>query len=165
MSISVYDRYLTSKQVDERIDDLEYEINELTDIEEEIESHEDYFDFDDVDCDDDDYDEAYEDAKAVDLAKLEARRDDLREELASEIEELKMWEDMRDDNCGIAWCGGITFIHEDAFEDYIREECRESGCFGDDFPWWIAVDWEATADNRKSDYSVTEVGGETYYHV
>ncbi len=164
MSIDIGTSYLYSSEIDSRIDELEDGLTELTDIKEEIENHKDYFTFDDVDYDDDDYDEAYEAAKAVDLAKLETRRDELKEELASEIEELKMLEEVRDDVCGIAWRCGITFVHEDSFKDYIKDLCEECGYISNDFPWWIAVDWEATADNHKSDYSVTEVGGETYYY-
>lgn len=52
-------------------------------------------------------------------------------------------------------------IHEDEFEEYVMELVDE--LYGE-IPHWITVDWEATADNVKMDYTVVELENETYYY-
>ena len=58
---------------------------------------------------------------------------------------------------------GCTLIEEDDFEDYVRELLVDIGCIPEDFPNWIEIDWEATSENVKQDYSELEYKGETYY--
>lgn len=57
------------------------------------------------------------------------------------------------------WGDGVTLIREDYFVDYCREDC---GYLPKDLPWWIAIDWDKTADNMRGDYTEIEVGGYTY---
>lgn len=59
---------------------------------------------------------------------------------------------------------GVTLIHEDDFDDYARELVEECGYITRDFPSWIEIDWLATADNVKLDYSSIEFEGETYLY-
>ena len=54
-------------------------------------------------------------------------------------------------------------IEEDDFEDYVRELLVDCGYISKDFPYWIEIDWEATSENVKQDYSELEYKGETYY--
>ena len=56
----------------------------------------------------------------------------------------------------------VQLIHEDDFEEYTEELCKDCGYISDDFPWWIKIDWEATADNVKMDYTSVDFEGESY---
>lgn len=59
---------------------------------------------------------------------------------------------------------GVTLIHEDDFDDYARELVEDCGYITRDFPSWIEIDWLATADNVKLDYSSIEFEGEKYLY-
>jgi hypothetical protein len=50
-------------------------------------------------------------------------------------------------------------IHEDNFIDAMRELCEDIG----DLPDYIVIDWEATAENLRADYTSVEFEGSTYY--
>lgn len=59
---------------------------------------------------------------------------------------------------------GFPLIPEGDFTDYARELCEEIGDIPKNFPSYIVIDWDATADNLKADYStITLDGGEYYY--
>ena len=58
---------------------------------------------------------------------------------------------------------GCTLISEDDFEDHVRELLVDCGYIPKDLPYWIEIDWKATAENVKQDYSVLEYKGGTYY--
>ena len=66
---------------------------------------------------------------------------------------------------GIAsdWSYGETLIRESYWEDYCRELVSDIGDLPRDFPSYIVIDWEATAENLLTDYSSVEFDGETYY--
>jgi hypothetical protein len=55
---------------------------------------------------------------------------------------------------------GATFIREDYFEEYVKDMLEQLGV---DVPGWVAVDWTATADNVRVDYTAVEFDGDTYY--
>ena len=46
----------------------------------------------------------------------------------------------------------------------LRLGLKGCGYISDDFPSWIEIDWEATAENVKQDYSELEYEGETYFY-
>ena len=58
---------------------------------------------------------------------------------------------------------GCTLIEEDDFEDYVKDMLIDCGYISKDFPTWIEIDWEATAENVRQDYSELEYKGDTYY--
>ena len=60
------------------------------------------------------------------------------------------------------WEYGATLIREDCFVDYCAQELEDCGYLPKDLPWWIAIDWDKTADNMRGDYTEIEVGGYTY---
>lgn len=76
---------------------------------------------------------------------------------ASEIERLQ-------DLIGSEFEYGVTLIHDDDFEDYARDLVEDCGYISRDLPSWIEIDWEATADNIKVDYSSIELKGDTYLY-
>ena len=108
------------------------------------------------------------------------------EELESEYdafdtpEEIKNWSDLEEftilqttleelnGNGGDEqWRGDwypITLIAESYFTEYAKEMLEDCGTIPSDLPWYVAVDWEETADNLKVDYAEIEIGGTTYFY-
>lgn len=63
------------------------------------------------------------------------------------------------------WGYGELFIHESYFTDYVEELARDIGAVGDhEGNNWVVIDWEATAENVRMDYSEAEFDGETYLY-
>jgi len=58
----------------------------------------------------------------------------------------------------------VTLIAESYFTDYAKEMLEDCGTIPSDLPWYVAVDWEETANNIKVDYSEIELGGSTYFY-
>jgi len=84
----------------------------------------------------DDYEEEWEDLKAI---------NEEGESLTSE------------------WIHGETLIREDYFTQYVQEMLEDCGDIPSDLPHYIVIDWEATADNLKQDYTEIDIFGDTYY--
>jgi DNA repair exonuclease SbcCD ATPase subunit len=78
---------------------------------------------------------------------------DERQELA-ELEELESEVS--------EWCWGATLIPESDFTDYCRELLVDRDDLPSDLPSYVVIDWEATADNLRADYSEGEYNGTTY---
>lgn len=57
---------------------------------------------------------------------------------------------------------GVTLIHENYFEEYIEDHLIDCGYIPKDFPSWIEINWEATANNVKQDYIEVIYEGGTY---
>lgn len=60
------------------------------------------------------------------------------------------------------WQYGATLIRESYFTDYCRELVSEIGDMPRDIPAYIVIDWDATADNLRQDYTEVEFDGVTY---
>lgn len=99
------------------------------------------------------------------------------EDILFEEEEVQGWRDVWqdeidkisyideiEDEIGSEFDFGVTLIHEDDFTDYTENLLKDCGYISDDFPSWIEVDWEATAENIKQDYLELEYEGETYLY-
>jgi len=84
-------------------------------------------------------------------------RQDFKDELAKL---LKLKEDVGNDK---EWEFGITLINEAYFEDFTIEEAEDIGAIGKD-AYWIVINWEATANNLKVDYTEVDFDGTTYYY-
>lgn len=57
---------------------------------------------------------------------------------------------------------GETIIPESKFTEYCKELVMECGYISDDLPSWVEIDWEATADNMRADYTEAYFEGDTY---
>lgn len=90
--------------------------------------------------------------------EIQSWKEDWEDEL-KEIEEI----DKIEDEFGSEFDYGVTLVHEDYFEEYTEELLIDCGYISKDFPSWIEIDWEATANNVKQDYTEVEYQGETYY--
>ena len=99
------------------------------------------------------------------------------EDIRFEEEEIESWKqdwqeeinqitciDEVEDEIGSEFDFGVTLIPEDDFTDYVEDLLKGCGYISDDFPSWIEIDWEATAENVKQDYSELEYEGETYFY-
>jgi hypothetical protein len=88
----------------------------------------------------------------VDEAELDS--DDTKE-----LEELKgLKEEISE------WHSGTTLIPESDFEDYSRDLCEDIGDIPKDFPDYIVINWKATSNNLRADYSEIEYKGENYLY-
>ncbi len=57
------------------------------------------------------------------------------------------------------WKYGVTLIRESYFVEYCQQSLEVSGY---DLPHYIVIDWEATADNIRVDYTEVDFDGVTY---
>jgi hypothetical protein len=61
------------------------------------------------------------------------------------------------------WYPG-TLISERAFEDHVREMLEDCGTIPKDLPWFVAIDWETTAQHVQGDYTPVQIDGITYWY-
>lgn len=60
------------------------------------------------------------------------------------------------------WEYGVSLIPESEFVEYTEELLKDCGDLPSEVPWYIAIDWEKTAENIKVDYTEIEYNGTTY---
>jgi hypothetical protein len=119
---------------------------------------------------------------AKELRDLEDERDTLEDAIAEaegeekeEAEqEMREWEEENgerleelmtaSESVGGEWGDGVSLIPEDEFEDYCRELLADIGDLPKDIPWYIEIDWTATADNLRQDYSSVTISGVDYLY-
>lgn len=106
----------------------------------------------------DDFDEIDEASENID----EDERDNFKTYWEDEYQQIEAINEIEDE-VGGEFEYGCTLIEEDDFEDYVRELLVDRGYISKDLPTWMEIDWEATAENVKKDYSELEYKGETYY--
>lgn len=58
----------------------------------------------------------------------------------------------------------VTLISERTFEDHVRELLEDCGTIPKDLPWFVAIDWETTAQHVQGDYTPIEIDGTTYWY-
>ena len=92
----------------------------------------------------------------------EDERDDFKSYWEDEYQQIDDIDEV-ENAVGSEFTYGCTLIEEDDFGDYVRELLVDCGYISKDFPHWIEIDWEATSENVKQDYSELEYKGETYY--
>ena len=131
-------------RIDELNDDIDTLENEISDLSEEIDE-----------LDEDDPDDKNEiDLKLYDIEDKRGQIEDLQEELSMLLDVKSEVPEFRH---------GETLIHEDYFVEYVQDLCEDCGYISKDFPYWIEIDWDATAKNVAADYSTIELDGNTYY--
>ena len=101
------------------------------------------------------------------LEELTVCRNELEDELAKteeldtdEEKELEELEALQDEISG--WRDGVCLIPECDFTEYCQEMLEDCGDIPKEIPHYIVIDWEATADNIREDYSTIDYQGETY---
>lgn len=87
-----------------------------------------------------------------------------REDLSEEEDELKALKAMAEEGEGYGeWNDGETLIRESYWVEYVEELLKDIGDLPKDIPWYIVIDWEATAENIGQDYTTLDFDGVTYY--
>jgi hypothetical protein len=96
------------------------------------------------------------------LNEAEAALAEWIEDEAEELKTLKDFAEQVEDYC-TDFLHGETLIRESYFTEYAEELVKD--CYGlpSDLPSFIVIDWEATAENVKQDYTSAEFDGVTYY--
>jgi hypothetical protein len=61
------------------------------------------------------------------------------------------------------WQHGATLVRESYWPTYAKQLVEDTGELPKDLPDWIVIDWEATADNLRVDYTEVEFDGVTYF--
>lgn len=151
--ISNSDDVIDSRDVISRIEELESEREDLANVLEEAETV---------------FNEAKEDDEK-NMGTLEDAVDNARGELVDwdddNADELKALKDLQDEAEGYCpdWNYGATLIRDDYFEDYCQELVQDIGDLPHGIPNYIVIDWEATADNIKVDYTSVDFDGVTYW--
>jgi hypothetical protein len=89
--------------------------------------------------------------------EIESWKQDFEDEL-KEIEEINSVEV----ELGSEFEYGVTLVDVDDWEEYVEELLEDIGYIPKDFPSWIEIDWEATANNVKVDYIEVTYQGNSY---
>ena len=100
--------------------------------------------------------ESFEDIR-FEEEEIESWKEFFEDEL-KEIEEI----DDIENELGSEFEYGVTLVDVDDFEDYCEELMEEFGYIPKDFPSWIEIDWESTANNVKVDYMEVTYQGNSY---
>jgi len=79
-------------------------------------------------------------------------------------DELKALKALADEgeNSAADWPYGATLVRESYFTDYCEELVSDIGDMPREIPGYIVIDWEATANNIRADYSEVDFDGVTY---
>lgn len=105
-----------------------------------------------LDADGEDFDDAWLGGVADGDHDMQAEAEELRTLLSLAAEA---------GDCG-DWKYGATLVRESHFTDYCEELCKDIGDLPKDIPGYLVIDWEATADNLKADYSEVDFAGVDY---
>lgn len=150
--ISNRDDIIDSSDVIARIDELESELEALNEAVEEAATA-----LADADAEVDDMETLngeYEDAQQA--------LKDWNDEEGIELENLRALaeeaEGYSDD-----WRHGATLVRDSYFSEYAQELVQDIGDMPNGIPSYIVIDWEATADNIKADYTSVDFDGVEYW--
>lgn len=82
-----------------------------------------------------------------------------------ECDELAALEDVQDQATQYVtdWTHGATLIRDGYFTDYARELLEDCGDIPKELPWYVVVDWDATAKHIRTDYTGVDFDGVTYW--
>lgn len=61
------------------------------------------------------------------------------------------------------WLHGATLIRHSYFVEYCQDMLSDLGDLPREIPSYVVIDWEATADNLKVDYTTVDFDGVEYY--
>lgn len=97
-----------------------------------------------------------------DVATAKEDLSDWQEENQEELDNLKSLAEDAEDYCE-DWEFGATLINESYFINYCQELVSDIGDMPREIPSYIVIDWEATAENLMVDYTAVDFGDTTYY--
>lgn len=120
-------------------------------------------------------------ADQIDVRDIIARFEDIEDALSDDAEtaesfdeddkaEAKQLQDILEELCGNGgdeqWRGDwypVGLIRDSYFTDAMKDLVQDIGDLPKDIPKYLEIDWEATADNLRADYTAIEIDGETYW--
>lgn len=88
--------------------------------------------------------------------------DPLSEENAEELDALIALQ-LEAEDYAPGWQHGATLIRDSYFVEYAEELCKDIGDVPHNIPGYIKIDWGATAENIKDDYTSVDFDGVTYW--
>jgi hypothetical protein len=88
-------------------------------------------------------------------------RGDLQE-LQDELDKLKALQEEAEPYAP-DWQYGATLIRDSYFVEYCEDLVKDIGDVPRELPHYIAIDWDATAENIKVDYTSVDFDGVTYW--
>ena len=108
--------------------------------------------------------------KQVSFAKLnEEEMEEAEEALAHAKGDLQEWEQeegqqMKEMEAIVSEVGEENMINDSYFVEYCEELVTDIGDMPKKIPGYIVIDWDATADNLKADYSSVDFDGVTFWY-
>ena len=100
--------------------------------------------------------ESFEDIR-FEEEEIESWKEYFEEEL-KEIEEI----DDVENELGSEFEYGVTLVDVDDWEEFVEQDLEDIGYIPKDFPSWIEIDWKATANNVRQDYTEVTYQGNSY---
>ena len=107
------------------------------------------------------------------IAELESKRDDFDAEddttweynNPEDAEELAALQALQDEASQYSddWTYGSQLIKAEYFVDYCQELVSDIGDLPRNIPGYLVIDWDATAENIKEDYTEVDFAGDTYF--
>lgn len=61
------------------------------------------------------------------------------------------------------WRYGVTLIRDSYFAEYVEELLQDCGYLPHDLPWYVVIDWDATARHVQQDYAEIDFDGVSYW--
>ena len=135
-TVSNSDNIIDSRDVENKIDELEQVVSESED--------------------------AVEEAEATGAAEVDVDMDEVKEAK----EQLAILQAFKDEaaNANSEWDFGATFISENYFETYAKELAEDIGDFDPQAPWPMScIDWAEAAGQLQQDYSTVDFDGTEYF--
>lgn len=89
------------------------------------------------------------------------------DELAEALTLGAVLEELKGNGGDEEWRGDwypVTLVNDSHFVDYAREMLEDCGYIPSDFPDWIAIDWDKTAEAVQQDYTLITIGSEDYWY-
>jgi hypothetical protein len=164
MSISNNSDTIDSRKIIDRIEELEEmredALRDKADAEAEAQEDENEEEESDEDQPEDeeeeDEDQDAPEDEVEDLSEFGFDEDD--------AEELRVLKALADEASQYAadWRHGATLIHEDYFTEYCEQMVEDIGDLPREIPSYLVIDWEATANNLRQDYTSVDFDGEKY---
>lgn len=150
--ISNNDDVIDSRDIIERLEELQDERQSLIDAVEEAHDARNDYEGDDS-----------ESIAALD-SEITYHNDALQDWDGENGEELKALTALEADaSSADDWTYGATLIRDDYFTEYVKEMLEDCGDLPRDLPSYIEIDWAATADNIRQDYFSVDFDGVTYW--
>ena len=95
-------------------------------------------------------------------AEAEAALAEWDEDHGEEYEALKAFCEEAEQYCD-DWSHGVQLILDEHWTEYAEQLTEDLGAIPRGLPEWVVIDWEATAENLKADYTAVEWGAYTYW--